>query len=72
MGAELENEFDETVIVTAVVGAQEACELFGWRLATFHQWNFRKILPAPDMIVNGAPAWWTQTLETWATITGRL
>ena len=42
LGSFDDDELEGDIQVTPVVGAQEACEMFGWRLATFHQWNYRR------------------------------
>ncbi len=53
------------------MGASEVAELLGVERTTVNQWNYRGLLPDPDWIVHGYPAWDRLTIERWAQLTGR-
>ena len=50
----------------------EVAELLDVQRRTVNQWRFRDILPEPDLVVSGRPAWMETTITGWARETGRL
>jgi hypothetical protein len=54
-----------------LLGVIDAARHFGWRVDTVRKWRHRGLLPAPDVVVSGSPAWRAITLEAWAIRTGR-
>jgi predicted DNA-binding transcriptional regulator AlpA len=54
-----------------VLGKLEVAELLGVTVETVYQWHARKLLPAGDMTVAGADAWYESTIIDWAKETGR-
>lgn len=55
-----------------IVGLKEIAERLGVKPQTAAAWRHRNLLPAPEGIVSGAPAWQWQTIEQWAIRTGRV
>jgi hypothetical protein len=55
-----------------IVGVKEIAERLGVKQQTAAAWRHRGLLPPPEGTVSGAPAWRWQTIEEWATATGRL
>lgn len=54
------------------VGAVEIAERLGVARATVDQWRQRSLLPDPEWIVGGRPAWRWETVAAWAAATDRL
>ena len=55
-----------------IVGEKEIAGVLSVRENTVHQWRARGILPGPDGLVSGNPAWHWSTIRTWAEATGRV
>src|SRR4051812_41769137 len=53
------------------VGAVEIAALLDVRRATVDQWRQRNLLPQPEWVVGGRPAWRESTILEWAQRTGR-
>lgn len=54
-----------------VFDIEDVAELAGVKVATVHQWRYRKRLPPPDVTVSGQPAWYESTIRRWLEETGR-
>jgi hypothetical protein len=54
------------------VGVKEIADRLGVRSQTAAMWRYRELLPDPDWIVSGLPAWDWPKIEKWAKETGRL
>lgn len=55
------------------VGLKEVANLLNYPIGTAYMWRARKVLPDPDYLVGGRPAWWWhQTILPWAQATGRV
>jgi hypothetical protein len=53
------------------VGAIEIADRLGVKPAAVYNWNYKGLLPAPDWVVGGRPAWNWSTIRDWAKATGR-
>jgi hypothetical protein len=54
------------------VGEKEIAARLEVKVNTVHQWFVRGVLPRPDGSVSGNPAWYWDTVQTWAWETGRI
>jgi predicted DNA-binding transcriptional regulator AlpA len=54
------------------VGVLEIAERLGVKRQTVSMWKLRGLLPEPDRLVSGQPAWDWPVIEAWARQTGRL
>lgn len=57
---------------SAPLGPQEVATFLAVKRPTVQQWLFRGVLPDPDFIVSGFPAWKKRTIVRWAVQTHRL
>src|SRR5260221_10005252 len=55
-----------------IVGEKEIDRELDVKENTVHQWMVRRMLPEPDGLVSGNPAWHWHTIEKWAWSTGRM
>lgn len=47
------------------VGLLEISQRLRVKRATVQKWRTRGVLPLPEMIVSGQPAWWWSTIDDW-------
>lgn len=55
-----------------IVGEKEIAGMLAVKENTVHQWRARGIMPQPDGLVSGNPAWHWSTVRKWAEATGRV
>lgn len=57
---------DQAVTLTDTpVGILEISQRLRVKRATVQKWRTRGVLPLPEMIVSGQPAWWWSTIDDW-------
>jgi predicted DNA-binding transcriptional regulator AlpA len=63
--------FDDRRKERNVIGIKEIAAALGITRAYADTLRYRGMLPEPDLVVGGRPAWKTETIEEWCTETGR-